>query len=282
MAASVYACQRVALLTQHGKERVIAPVLDPALGCAVTLVTGYDTDQLGTFTREIPRAGSQLDAARRKARLGMALSGLPVGLASEGSFGPDPMTGLFPWNVELLIWIDDRLGIEVLAQAQGPASAGFWQGRDWDGLETFARAEGYPAQHLVLRPADTADGRWHKGLEDWDALRAAFAQCQASATQGQVVAEADLRAFANPRRMSRIAEAAQDLLQRLQSACPAFHTPGFAVRERRGELPCEDCGLPTRLFRDEVWACVRCTHVDVRPRRDRTLAESRHCAYCNP
>jgi len=31
--SSIYAESRVALLTQHGKEGVIAPVLDTALGC---------------------------------------------------------------------------------------------------------------------------------------------------------------------------------------------------------------------------------------------------------
>ncbi|MEC5218726.1 hypothetical protein RCH09_003700 [Actimicrobium sp. GrIS 1.19] len=62
---SRYDGSRVALLTQHGKERVIAPVLEPGLGCSIELVTGFDTDQFGTFTRETPRHGSQLEAARR-------------------------------------------------------------------------------------------------------------------------------------------------------------------------------------------------------------------------
>ena len=102
-----YAGQRVALLTQHGKERGLAPVLAAALGCRVERVAGYDTDLLGTFARDIPRAGTQIEAARKKARLGMQLAGLPLGLASEGSFGPDPMLGMFPWNVEFLIFIDE-------------------------------------------------------------------------------------------------------------------------------------------------------------------------------
>ncbi|MHB8354650.1 MAG: hypothetical protein ACYDCF_09505, partial [Burkholderiales bacterium] len=66
---SVYAGQAVSLLTQHGKERGIASVLGVALGCRVERVAGYDTDQLGTFTREIPRPGTQIEAARKKARL---------------------------------------------------------------------------------------------------------------------------------------------------------------------------------------------------------------------
>ncbi len=68
---TVYAACKVALLTQHGKEKVLAPVLEPGLGCRIEHVTGFDTDQLGTFTREIPRHGTQIEAARRKARIGM-------------------------------------------------------------------------------------------------------------------------------------------------------------------------------------------------------------------
>jgi hypothetical protein len=52
---SYYKGSRVALLTQHGKERVIAPVLEPGLGRSIELVSGFDTDQFGTFTRETPR-----------------------------------------------------------------------------------------------------------------------------------------------------------------------------------------------------------------------------------
>ena len=82
--AGGYLGRRAAFLTQHGKERVVAPTLEAALGCKVSLVTGYDTDLLGTFTRDIARAGSQIEAARKKARIGMELAGLPLGLASEG------------------------------------------------------------------------------------------------------------------------------------------------------------------------------------------------------
>ena len=55
--------------------------------------------------------------------MGMTLSGLPVGLASEGSFGPDPFTGMFPgmWKCW---WLDDHLGIEVVGMAQGLRKAG--------------------------------------------------------------------------------------------------------------------------------------------------------------
>ncbi len=89
--ARFYEGRTVAFLTQHGKQDLVREPLEAALGCQLVHTDGYDTDQLGTFTRELTRAGSQLDAARKKASIGMALTGASVGLASEGAFGPDPL-----------------------------------------------------------------------------------------------------------------------------------------------------------------------------------------------
>lgn len=161
-----YSGRRVALLTQHGKEAVLRPLLEPALGCTIERVGGFDTDLLGSFTRETPRPGSQMDALRRKVRKGMELSGLPLGLASEGSFGPDPFGGLFPWNVELVIWIDDEQGVEVVGMAQGPAHNSHLLTADWAELEAFAVREDFPRHLLVLRPEHPDDPRVHKGLSD--------------------------------------------------------------------------------------------------------------------
>ena len=72
----------------HRKEEAIAPALMSALGLLVEPTAGLDTDQLGTFSGEIPRSGTMLEVAVRKARLGMSVMGLPLGLASEGTFGP--------------------------------------------------------------------------------------------------------------------------------------------------------------------------------------------------
>ena len=280
--ASPHAGRRLALLTQHGKERVIAPVLDAALGCRVERVGGYDTDQLGTFSRDIPRAGTQLEAARRKARIGMELAGLPLGLASEGSFGPDPMAGLFPWNVEFLVFIDDEQGLEIAGLAHGGASHAHLLTGDWAAACAFARQAEFPAHHLVVRPEGENDPRIQKGIAVWAELEAAFARARAQSASGQVFLESDLRAHANPTRMETIRLAAEDLVARLRSLCPACGAPGFWLLERVAGLPCADCGAPTRETRAEVHACLKCAQRETRERGEPGSADPGRCDYCNP
>jgi hypothetical protein len=77
------------LATMHQKEQVIAPILEH-LGIKIVVPQGLNTDEFGTFSRDIKRPGDQLQAARLKAERAMALTGLTLAFASEGSFGPHP------------------------------------------------------------------------------------------------------------------------------------------------------------------------------------------------
>lgn len=273
---------RVAFLTQHGKEALLAPLLTDSLGWVVEHVTGFDTDTLGTFTREVPRPGSQLEAARTKARTGMALAGCVRGLASEGAFVPDPGSGLFPWNIELVLLVDDALGLEVVGMAQGPACNQAGLAADWATAERLALEAGFPRHWLVVRPLGEDDPRAIKGLSSWPALRAAFEAAQAQAGGGMVWLESDLRAMANPSRQALIVQAGQDLVRRWQSVCPACAAPGFwPVAAIRG-LPCAACGTPTRERQGERWACVRCAHTLERALATGQRADPSRCDRCNP
>ncbi len=270
------------MLTQHGKEKIVAPLMMSELGCQVVRVSGYDTDQLGTFTREIPRAGSQLDAARRKARIGMQLAGWPLGLASEGSFGLDPGMGMFPWNVEFLIWIDDARELEVVGVAQGKANFAHLLATDWAGAEAFAQQRGFPEHHLVVRPEHDGDSRICKGISSWTELEAAFTSALEQSSSGLVFLEVDVRAHVNPTRLEIIRLAADDLVNKLRSLCPNCGAPGFWIVEHIAGLPCEECGTPTQESRADVLGCVKCQHRITRERTDRETADPGRCTYCNP
>ena len=277
----IYSGRDVALLTQHGKERILAPVLETAIGCRIQHVTGFDTDLLGTFTRDIPRAGTQLEAARQKARLGMELAGLPLGLASEGSFGPDPFTGMFTWNVEMIVWIDDHLGIEVVGVASGQTNFAHRVTADWAVAEAFARGAGFPEHGMVVRPRSEDNPLIRKGITDWQALRVAFLWACGEADNGRAFMETDVRAHLNPTRMETIGQAAQDLAHKLRTHCPACGAPGFQLAEGVPGLPCEDCGAPTREARAEIHLCVKCGHRVTVPRPAMSAPAGR-CDWCNP
>lgn len=280
-ARSPYAGVKVALLTQHGKERVLAPLFRNMLAARIELVAGFDTDTLGTFTRDVPRFGSQLDAARKKARVGMERSGLPVGLASEGSFGPGPF-GFGSWNLELVLLVDAARGIEILGRSYAPGQHTHALLDDLDGLTEVAKHAGFPAHGLVLRPESENDPRLRKGLCSWPQLERAFAEARQESSNGKVFVESDLRAHMHPTRMANIGAAARDLLIRARSCCPACNAPGFGVVATVPGLPCRDCGDATDGARAEELGCAFCSHREVRRLATPTFAEPLYCNRCNP
>lgn len=277
-----YSGRRIALLTKHGKERVIGPSLKRALGSKVELASGYDTDKLGTFTREIPRDGSQLEAARKKARISMELTGLPLGLGSEGSFAPDPFVGMFPWNIEYLVFIDAEQQLEVVGISQSAPRDLHLATDNWASAKQFARTAGFPKHHLVLRPDGPNDPRTHKELSTWQSLESAFHAAQEQSGSGQVFLENDLRAHANPTRMANIKRAAEDLAAKLASSCPQCGTPGFTVVERVKGLPCGVCNAPTQEVLADILRCAKCSFTRQDRRADRLSADPSHCDHCNP
>jgi len=277
-----YKNREVALLTQHGKEKVLAPVLYESIGCRVTRVNDYDTDLLGTFSREIPRDGTQVEAARKKARIGMELSDLPLGLASEGSFGADQFTGMFARNIEVLIWIDKEYDLEIVAVAQGKTNLDHALITSWEEVEAFAQKIGFPEHYILIRPENENNPHIRKGIDNWDNLQAAFAWALDKSENSRVFIETDMRAHANPTRMNNIRLATEELVKKLSSTCPSCGAPGYWIIDRLTGLPCKDCGLPTHEIRAEVHGCCKCTYQVTQECTDQTHANPSRCDYCNP
>ena len=208
--------KKIALLTKHGKEKIIAPILQRQLNCTVEWTQSVDTDALGTFDRTIARQGTQLQTLRRKVHLGIDASQTTMGVASEGSFVPDPYSGFMPWNIEMVMFVDDLHGLEVVGTAQGSAMSmsGFF--RDIDALLQFAQDAGFPSHALMLRPESQTDKRTTKGIADIETLKSAFMEAQLQSRNGKVFVENDLRAFCNPTRQKMIEQATEDLVQKMR------------------------------------------------------------------
>lgn len=272
---------RIALLSRHEKDRVLAPLVATGLGASIAVIDDFDTDSLGTFTRETPREGSQLDAARRKALIAIECSGASIGLGSEGSFGPGPF-GLGSWNLEVLLLVDAARGIEVVGRAHGPGLHVHGTARTAQELADIASRAGFPEHGLVVRPDGPDDSRIRKGLRSWSELEEAFATARRMAAAGVVFVESDLRAHRHPTRMSMIGRAGLDLVERLASACPSCAAPGFGRIGIVPGLPCSSCGMPTEEPVADEFGCVRCPRREERPRAGADVADPGRCPSCNP
>jgi len=279
-----YGCAAV-LSTKHGKEVVVAPPLRALLGLAVQVPAGLDTDTLGTFTGEIERVGTPLEVAVRKARLGMDAAGLFLGLASEGSFGPDPRIPFIASHHELLVFVDDRLQIQVLEQMMtNRTNYDHTTAASLADLADFLDRTGFPSHAVAVRPNAGLETRLpYKGLRTVETLQAALRECVSASCDGLARVETDMRAHMNPSRLAVIRRLAFRLGRRLLRCCSVCETPGWGVVGMIKGLPCEECGHPTEIVSELVEACPRCTHRVHRPRYDGRRAASAHaCPYCNP
>jgi len=283
--SSPYAGARIALATLHGKAEALAPAF-AALGAGLVVAEGVDTDRLGTFSGEIPRALPALETAVAKARLAMAATGLPLGLATEGSFGPDPVLGLLPLHREIAVLVDDGRGLVVHERLDthetNHAGCTLRAGETLD--DARLRRWGFPTHALIVRSEPwTPDLPIFKAIVERDALQTAVARCAGASPTGEVRVDTDMRAHLNPTRMRQIAVLGERLVRRLGTPCPACAAPGFGRTGLVGGLPCLACGTPTARTLAEVHACPGCGHDERRPREDGLLhADPAHCDLCNP
>ena len=274
------------LATMHGKERAIGPVLEQGLGLRVALAMGLDTDRFGTFSRDIERTGSQLDAARAKIAAGFEYAPYArVGLASEGSFGPHPYIPFLALGRELVLLIDRERGLELTGHYASPeTNYGHAVVSDMEAATAFAERSKFPEHGLIVmgcvdeKPAPSL--ALFKDVVDHAALEEAVGQIVAKC--GAAFVEADMRAHRNPTRMRAIERASSDLVRRFRSRCPACAHPGFDVTERIAGLPCEWCGEPTHVIRAEVLTCQACDYRLERPATSATTADPGRCESCNP
>ena len=272
---------RAALGTMHGKAAAIAPPL-ARIGITLVVPDGLDTDRFGTFTAEIPRVGTMEDAARAKARAAIAATGLPVGLASEGAYGPHPFIPFLPVGREVLLWRNENTGQEVIERLTDDAPCfDHLTVASPDEATPFLTRIGFPRTAVIVAPAGALP--LAKGLQDRAAVDDAIRRAMDQSGQGEAVLQTDMRAHLNPRRMETIARLAERLATRLATPCPACAAPGWGLVRREPGLPCAWCDGPTLMIKAEVDGCTLCGHEAHRSRPNGPdTADPSHCPDCNP
>tara|TARA_R110002012_G_scaffold300941_1_gene500995 strand:+ start:18397 stop:18879 length:483 start_codon:yes stop_codon:yes gene_type:complete len=149
---SVFENRRLLIATKHGKEKVIAPLLEKHLGVSCFVDQRFDTDILGTFSGEIKRELDPIANARRKCLLAMEANNCDLGVASEGSFGAHPTIFLASADDEFLIFIDRKNNLEIIARELSMETN--FNGKEIESeqeLLDFAKAVKFPTHGLILR-----------------------------------------------------------------------------------------------------------------------------------
>ena len=278
---------RVAVLaTMHQKERVMAPILERELGVKILVPADLDTDYFGTFTREVKRLGTQIEAVRLKATKALEIAGETLAFASEGTFGPHPRIPYLPANREIVILLDianhleligEHLSVETNYSHQLVSSV--------EEVKVFANKVGFPAHALVVIAGDSAisNGEIVKGIVTEKHLFDAVSAAINKSSSGKVHVETDMRAMYNPTRMKNIENATLDLVKKFHQFCPECSWPGFEVAERKIGLPCGLCHFPTQLVRSQIYQCQNCSYTkeELFP-NSRETADPSQCQYCNP
>jgi len=272
------------IANKHKKEQVIAPLLEKQLGLKIIIPESIDTDQFGTFTRDIARKGTQLEAARAKAIEGIRLTGAEIGIASEGTFGPHPASPFIPANTEIVVLIDKKHDLEIIG---GSVSLKTNDSHRYvssvkEAIE-FANAIGFPSHGIVIRAHPDISLGMVKGVTTVEQLEEAVKKFLKIPLRGKVFLETDMRAYVNPTRMENIRLATEDLVKNALRACPQCGIPGFSITQKKLGLPCEHCGLKTDSTLADVYTCKKCGFIKEELYPDgKKVAYAGNCGYCNP
>jgi hypothetical protein len=280
-----YKDRKAALSTMHGKQQAIGRTFNEILKISIQVPEKINTDELGTFSGEIEREGTPLETLRKKARMGMEELELSLGLASEGSFGPHRYLPMVAEDHEILLWIDDDRGIEVIEQEISvDTNFDAKTVSSWNDLKDFIEKVRFPSHALVVRPnSGFVPGFTFKGLKKPSDVKEAINRCASVSEDGLAHVETDMRAHMNPTRMKVISELAKRMVARLANLCPNCSCPGWGVVDVVRGLPCEECGLKTKQIAQEVYGCTSCDFRKTAPHQDGvTKSSPTYCDWCNP
>jgi uncharacterized protein with PIN domain len=266
----------------HGKEHAIAPQLTKELGVYCFVTDQLDTDQLGTFSGEINRIDSPLEAARKKCQMAMDIASVDLAIASEGSFGPHPSIPFIPAHEEFLLVTDTKNKWEfVVRKLESNTNYRQITLNSLEPLDAFLTQVKFPTHALIVKKSEKDASVCVKGIHDKQVLLQTIEHF--FSRFGQCTVETDMRAMHNETRMGVIETMTASLIQQMKTVCPACQVPGFRLQEKVRGLPCALCGKPTRSVKAEIYACQSCTYTENRPAGHKMLKEDpMYCDFCNP
>lgn len=274
--------RRIIIATHHQKEQVIAPLLKSHFNIDCFVPQNYDTDRFGTFSGEIERTQSPLETLRKKCLVAMNEFDYDLGIASEGSFGPHPTLFFGHADDELVLIIDKKNDLEIIAREISlETNFNSETISSLVELKEFANKAHFPSHALILKAENEQNSKIIKAIQTWDELENHFINLKKGYAKIEV--ETDMRAHLNPTRMKVIEMAMEKLIQKMKNCCPNCQTPGFDVKEIIKGLPCEWCHNPTNSTKAFRYECKKCnfSKTENYP-NDKKVESPEFCDYCNP
>jgi hypothetical protein len=274
--------RKLIIATKHQKGKVILPLVKANMLVEVFVPSDYDTDKFGTFSGEIARTTNALETVRKKCLDAMNHYGYDLGIASEGSFGPHPSLFFAQADDELLILIDQKNNLEIIARAVSlETNFSGEKIQSYEQLIEFAKQVHFPSHGLLLKDGENQFSKIYKDILDWEQLKLSYDSLTEHSKE--IWAETDMRAHRNPTRMQIIEQATQKLIKKVASLCPNCQTPGYDVREVVKGLPCKWCKSPTSSTLALRYACQKCSHTTLEEYPNGKHYESpEFCSNCNP
>ncbi len=270
------------IATKHGKEKVITPILEKELGVKCFVDSGLDTDQLGTFTGEVERKEDPVTTARNKCFMAMELTNCDLAIASEGSFGQHPSIFFIPADDEMLIFIDKKNGLEIIArELSSQTNFNGSEIQTEENLLEFAARSYFPSHGLILRKSKNEFGDIVKGITNKEQLIKVFYSLIEKF--GTAYIETDMRAMYNPTRMKVIESVVKKLSKKINALCPVCNMPGFGITDAKEGLPCELCNFPTRSTISYIYSCQKCNYKkEEKYPKGKQTENPMYCDICNP
>jgi hypothetical protein len=279
---SFFGGRSIVIASKHKKQNAMAALLEKELGVTCIVPDNLDTDLLGTFSGEIERELSPMDAARQKCMLAMELTGSDLAVASEGSFGAHPLLYFLPADDELLVFIDKKNDVEIVVrEISTKTNYNAKEVSTEEDLLAFAQSAQFPSHALILKDKKEGFSAIAKGIVETKELLDRFKQFME--TYGSVYVETDMRAHLNPSRMQVIEETTEKLIKKIKSTCPSCNTPGFGIKDATPGLPCENCKAPNKSTLFHVYACQKCNHTyEAYFPNGKQEEDPTYCDRCNP
>ncbi len=274
------------LATMHKKEQVMVRPLEAQLQMQVIIPQAFNTDSFGTFSREIKRMGTQLEAARLKAQQVLEVTGESLAVTSEGSFFPHPILPYCACDRELVLLLDKTNDIEIVGtEISLETNYSHTSVKTVSEALAFAEKAGFPSHGLIVMesPKPQKNEMIFKGIVTEEKLINAVTKVMESSPKKTAHVETDMRAMYNPSRMKVIAQATHNLIEKILNTCPNCNWPGFDIIETIPGLTCEICHFPTDLIKSEIYQCKKCNFQQTKDFPNGVkFADPTYCNYCNP